>query len=85
PPPDAPASAPAPAPAPQRRPRRPEESAAALGALQSGTAAARFAARPNTGAVPAVPDDAPAATTADGATDDTGRDRNDDHEGGTAR
>ncbi|CAM5338605.1 histidine kinase OS=Streptomyces violarus OX=67380 GN=FHS41_007287 PE=4 SV=1 [Streptomyces violarus] len=73
-----------PAPAPQRRPRRPEESAAALGALQSGTAAARFAARPNTGAVPAVPDDAPAATTADGATDDTGRDRN-DHEGGTAR
>ncbi|GAP47347.1 ATP-binding protein [Streptomyces azureus] len=86
PPPDAPASAPAPAPAPasQRRPRRPEESAAALGALQSGTAAARFAARPNTGAVPAVPDDAPAATTADGATDDTGRDR-DDHEGGTAR
>ncbi|MET9686630.1 ATP-binding protein [Streptomyces coeruleorubidus] len=80
PPPDAPASAPA----PQRRPRRPEESAAALGALQSGTAAARFAARPNTGAVPAVPDDAPAATTADGATDDTGRDRN-DHEGGTAR
>ncbi|MFJ8467453.1 ATP-binding protein [Streptomyces swartbergensis] len=82
PPPDAPA--PAPAPAPQRRPRRPEESAAALGALQSGTAAARFATRPNTGAVPAVPDDAPAATTADGATDDTGRDRN-DHEGGTAR
>ncbi|MEU6183464.1 ATP-binding protein [Streptomyces coeruleorubidus] len=84
-----PPDAPAPAPAPQRRPRRPEESAAALGALQSGTAAARFAARPNTGAVPAVPDDAPAATTADGATDDTGRDRNDhdrnDHEGGTAR
>ncbi|MFH9060470.1 ATP-binding protein [Streptomyces coeruleorubidus] len=78
--PDTPASEPA----PQRRPRRPEESAAALGALQSGTAAARFAARPNTGAVPAVPDDAPAATTADGATDDTGRDRN-DHEGGTAR
>ena len=73
-----------PAPAPQRRPRRPEESAAALGALQSGTASARFAARPNTGAVPAVPDDAAAATTADGATDDTGRDRN-DHEGGTAR
>ncbi|GAA2416716.1 ATP-binding protein [Streptomyces coeruleofuscus] len=73
-----------PAPAPQHRPRRPEESAAALGALQSGTAAARFAARPNNGAVPAVPDDAPAATTADGATDDTGRDRN-DHEGGTAR
>ncbi|MEU0195893.1 ATP-binding protein [Streptomyces afghaniensis] len=83
PPPDTPATAPAPAPAPQRRPRRPEESAAALGALQSGTAAARFAARPNTGAVPAVPEGAPAATTADGP-DDTGRDRN-DHEGGTAR
>lgn len=81
PPPDTPASAAAPA--PQRRPRRPEESAAALGALQSGTAAARFAARPNTGAVPAVPEGAPAATTADGS-DDTGRDRT-DHEGGTAR
>ncbi|MEU0388281.1 ATP-binding protein [Streptomyces chartreusis] len=79
PPPDTPAAAPA----PQRRPRRPEESAAALGALQSGTAAARFAARPNTGAVPAVPEGAPAATTADGS-DDTGRDRT-DHEGGTAR
>ncbi|UOB07803.1 protein kinase [Streptomyces sp. HP-A2021] len=78
---DTPAAAPAPA--PQRRPRRPEESAAALGALQSGTAAARFAARPNTGAPPAVPEGAPAATTADGP-DDTGRDRN-DHEGGTAR
>ncbi|MFH9008443.1 ATP-binding protein [Streptomyces afghaniensis] len=79
PPPDTPAAAPA----PRRRPRRPEESAAALGALQSGTAAARFAARPNTGAPPAVPEGAPAATTADGP-DDTGRDRN-DHEGGTAR
>ncbi|MFI6858040.1 sensor histidine kinase [Streptomyces sp. NPDC050416] len=81
PPPGTPAAAPAPA--PQRRPRRPEESAAALGALQSGTAAARFAARPNTGAPPAVPEGAPASTTADGP-DDTGRDRNDD-EGGTAR
>ncbi|MFF7723501.1 ATP-binding protein [Streptomyces luteogriseus] len=68
--------------APQRRPRRPEESAAALGALQSGTAAARTAARPNTTAVPAVSDGAPAATTADGASEDT--DSN-DHEGGTAR
>ncbi|MCX3289899.1 protein kinase [Streptomyces sp. NEAU-H22] len=66
----------------QRRPRRPEESAAALGALQSGTAAARAAARPNTTAVPAVSDGAPAATTADGASEDT--DSN-DHEGGTAR
>lgn len=86
PPPDSPASspAPAPAPAPQHRPRRPEESAAALGALQSGTAAARCAARPNTGAVPAVPDGVPAATTDDGTPDDTDRDRN-DHEGGTAR
>ena len=65
--------------APRRRPRRPEESAAALGALQSGTAAARSAAGPNTGAVPAVSDDAPATTTADAASDDT------DHEGGTAR
>ncbi|EFL29729.1 predicted protein [Streptomyces viridochromogenes DSM 40736] len=67
----APATAPAPTPAPtptsQRRPRRPEESAAALGALQSGTAAARYAARPNTGALPSVPDGAPAATTADEA------------------
>ncbi|MFJ1961494.1 ATP-binding protein [Streptomyces massasporeus] len=68
--------------APQRRPRRPEESAAALGALQSGTAAARTAAGPNTTAVPAVSDGAPAATTADGASEDT--DSN-DHEGGTAR
>lgn len=68
--------------APQRRPRRPEESAAALGALQSGTAAARTAAGPNTTAVPAVSDGAPAATTADGASEDT--DSNDD-EGGTAR
>ncbi|MGA5363433.1 ATP-binding protein [Streptomyces purpurascens] len=75
----------APAPAPQRRPRRPEESAAALGALQSGTAAGRSgAARPNTGAFPAVPEGAPAATTADTASDDTDHDRN-DHEGGTAR
>ncbi|MFF7045728.1 ATP-binding protein [Streptomyces massasporeus] len=68
--------------APQRRPRRPEESAAALGALQSGTAAARTAAGPNTTGVPAVSDGAPAATTADGASEDT--DSN-DHEGGTAR
>ncbi|MER5834331.1 ATP-binding protein [Streptomyces sp. NPDC002130] len=69
-------------PAPPRRSRRPEESAAALGALQSGTAAARTAARSNAGAVPAVPEGAPAATTADAvseATDST------DHEGGTAR
>ncbi|NEE05950.1 protein kinase, partial [Streptomyces sp. SID7499] len=68
--------------APQRRPRRPEESAAALGALQSGTAAARTAAGPNTTAVPAVSDGAPAATTADGTSEAT--DSN-DHEGGTAR
>ncbi|MFF5313826.1 ATP-binding protein [Streptomyces massasporeus] len=68
--------------APQRRPRRPEDSAAALGALQSGTAAARTAAEPNATAVPAVSDGAPAATTADGASEDT--DSN-DHEGGTAR
>ncbi|MFC9504673.1 ATP-binding protein [Streptomyces sp. NPDC057002] len=75
----------APAPSPQRRPRRPEESAAALGALQSGTAAGRSAAaRPNTGAFPAVPEGAPAVTTADPASDDTDHDRN-DHEGGTAR
>ncbi|MFE9030570.1 ATP-binding protein [Streptomyces iakyrus] len=67
---------------PQRRPRRPEESAAALGALQSGTAAARFAAGSNTGAVPAVPEDAPAATTADPASEDA---HSNDDEGGTAR
>ncbi|MFF5966678.1 ATP-binding protein [Streptomyces collinus] len=66
----------------QRRPRRPEESAAALGALQSGTAAARLAAGSNTGAVPSVPESAPAATTADPASEDV--DSNDD-EGGTAR
>jgi signal transduction histidine kinase len=68
--------------APQRRPRRPEESAAALGALQSGTAAARFAAGSNTGAVPAVPEGAPAATTADPASEDA---HSNDDEGGTAR
>ncbi|WP_328336154.1 ATP-binding protein [Streptomyces violaceus] len=74
-----------PAPAPQRRPRRPEESAAALGALQSGTAAGRSAAaRPNAGAFPAVPEGAPATTTADAASDDTDHDLN-DHEGGTPR
>ncbi|MFE7900215.1 ATP-binding protein [Streptomyces sp. NPDC057424] len=78
-PPSGPAAA---EPAPQRRPRRPEESAAALGALQSGTAAARGAAVSNTGAVPAVSEGAPATTTADSASDDT--DSN-DHEGGTAR
>ncbi|MZF84139.1 protein kinase, partial [Streptomyces sp. SID5643] len=67
---------------PQRRPRRPEESAAALGALQSGTAAARFAAGSNTGAVPAVPEGAPAVTTADPASEDA---HSNDDEGGTAR
>ncbi|MFD5480949.1 ATP-binding protein [Streptomyces hawaiiensis] len=69
-------------PAPARRPRRPEEAAAALGALQSGTAAARKAAASNAGALPAVPEGAPAATTADAASEDA--DSN-DHEGGTAR
>ncbi|MFF6916236.1 ATP-binding protein [Streptomyces sp. NPDC012466] len=69
-------------PAPARRPRRPEDAAAALGALQSGTAAARNAAGSNADAVPAVSEGAPAVTTADGASDDT--DSN-DHEGGTAR
>ncbi|CAL9326872.1 ATP-binding protein [Streptomyces sp. SudanB52_2052] len=74
-----------PADAPGAAPRRrPEESAAALGALQSGTAAARSAAGPNAGPVPAVPEGAPATTTAGTATDDTGHDR-DDEEGGTAR
>ncbi|MFJ3622958.1 ATP-binding protein [Streptomyces iakyrus] len=68
--------------APQRRPRRPEESAAALGALQSGTEAARFAAGSNTGAVPAVPEGAPAVTTADPASEDA---HSNDDEGGTAR
>ncbi|MDT0386454.1 ATP-binding protein [Streptomyces dubilierae] len=63
--------------APQRRPRRPEEAAAALGALQSGTAAARrSAARSNTGPVPAVPENDPAAATAGTAAHDaTGHDR----------
>ncbi|GAA2611072.1 hypothetical protein GCM10010304_73740 [Streptomyces roseoviolaceus] len=85
PPSDTQGSGAAPAPAPQRGPRRPEESAAALGALQSGTAAGRSsAARPNAGAFPAVPEGAPATTTADAASDDTDHDLN-DHEGGTAR
>ncbi|MFF0007745.1 sensor histidine kinase [Streptomyces tibetensis] len=69
-------------PAASPRSRRPEESAAALGALQSGTAAARTAARSNTGAVPAVSEGAPAATTADAASEDTD---SSEHEGGTAR
>ncbi|MFJ8719299.1 ATP-binding protein [Streptomyces violaceus] len=85
PPSDTQGSGSAPAPAPERRPRRPEESAAALGALQSGTAAGRSAAaRPNAGAFPAVPEGAPATTTADAASHDTDHDLN-DHEGGTAR
>ncbi|GAA2766902.1 sensor histidine kinase [Streptomyces paradoxus] len=67
---------------PQRRPRRPEESAAALGALQSGTAAARSAAGSNTAAVPDVPEGAPAATTADPASEDAASNHD---EGGTAR
>jgi signal transduction histidine kinase len=77
----------APADVPRRRPARPEEAAAALGALQSGTAAARSAARSNDGPVPAVPEDAPAATTAGTSADTTDHDRNDrnEHEGGTAR
>ncbi|MER8225448.1 ATP-binding protein [Streptomyces sp. NPDC094143] len=67
----------------RRRPPRPEEAAAALGALQSGTAAARS----NNGPAPAVPEDAPVATTAGASADATDHDRNDrnDHEGGTAR
>ncbi|MFF5370318.1 ATP-binding protein [Streptomyces sp. NPDC013187] len=69
-------------PVPPRRARRPEESAAALGALQSGTAAARAAGRSNTDALPAVPEGAPAATTADTASEDTD---STEHEGGTAR
>ncbi|MGR4854090.1 ATP-binding protein [Streptomyces sp. LARHCF252] len=85
PPSDTQGSGSAPAPAPQRGPRRSEESAAALGALQSGTAAGRSsAARPNAGAFPAVPEGAPATTTAEAASDDTDHDLN-DHEGGTAR
>ncbi|MFF8940515.1 ATP-binding protein [Streptomyces paradoxus] len=67
---------------PQRRPRRPEESAAALGALQSGTAAARSAAGSNAAAVPDVPEGAPAAKTADPASEDTAGNHD---EGGTAR
>ncbi|MEU7723036.1 ATP-binding protein [Streptomyces tibetensis] len=76
---DVPAAA---GPAPSRPSRRPEESAAALGALQSGTAAARTAARSNTGAVPAVSEGAPAASTADAGPEDTD---STEHEGGTAR
>ncbi|MFE1251255.1 ATP-binding protein [Streptomyces sp. NPDC058735] len=62
----------APARAPQQpTPRRPEEAAAALGALQSGTAAARSAVRSNTDEVPSVSDGAPATTSADTASGDT--------------
>ncbi|MFD8236797.1 ATP-binding protein [Streptomyces sp. NPDC059696] len=78
------AAGPAVAPAPPPRARRPEESAAALGALQSGTTAARTAARSNAGTDPAVPEGAPAATTADAAPENTDS-SDDDHEGGTAR
>ncbi|MFJ8536960.1 sensor histidine kinase [Streptomyces sp. NPDC093591] len=63
-----------PAPAPPPAVRRPEQAAAALGALQAGTAAARSAADESTGdASTAVPE------TAANDTDQT------DHEGGTAR
>ncbi|MFD8154254.1 sensor histidine kinase [Streptomyces sp. NPDC059720] len=95
------ATAPAPASAPDTPARRgPEESAAALAALQSGTAAARSATGSNAGtagAVPGVAGAAPAsgaaAATAAPAPEDTGgdtdgNDGNDHihhHEGGTAR
>ncbi|WP_432118738.1 ATP-binding protein [Streptomyces sp. bgisy032] len=84
--PGAPAAADVAVPAPRRAPRRPEEAAAALGALQSGSAAARSAAGSNTGAFPAVPDSAPATAPAGTASDDTATDDTDsnDHEGGTA-
>ncbi|GAB2895660.1 hypothetical protein GCM10027074_74130 [Streptomyces deserti] len=75
----APAQSAAPAPAPPAR--SPEQAAAALGALQSGSAAARAAAGPNTGAASAVPEGAGPGTGA--AADD--RDRNDRQEGGAAR
>ncbi|MFE7880572.1 hypothetical protein ACFU4W_27710, partial [Streptomyces sp. NPDC057417] len=92
------ATAPAPASAPDTPARRgPEESAAALAALQSGTAAARSATGSNAGtagAVPGVAGAAPAsgaaAATAAPAPEDTegdtdGNDHIHHHEGGTAR
>ncbi|MCL8010197.1 sensor histidine kinase [Streptomyces sp. AS02] len=78
-----------PAPRPEvRRPdpgvRRPERAAAALGALQAGTSAARSAAGERTGdASTAVPESAGAARRrAEATADDTDQT---DHEGGTAR
>ncbi|WP_369166505.1 ATP-binding protein [Streptomyces sp. R28] len=71
---------------PEPRPavRRPERAAAALGALQAGTAAARSAADEPTGdASTAVPETAHAAPQrAEAAANDTDQT---DHEGGTAR
>ncbi|MGW2825251.1 ATP-binding protein [Streptomyces sp. NPDC001443] len=78
---------------PPRPARRPEEAAAALGALQSATAAARAEAAPDLDAVPdAVPEPAPEPVAArrsgedpTDATDTTDTTEQTDHEGGTAR
>ncbi|MFD9002252.1 ATP-binding protein [Streptomyces sp. NPDC059582] len=69
--------------APARPARRPEESAAALGALQSGTAAARSATGPDAADAPdAEPEPVRARSSAEGAADDT---EQTDYEGGAAR
>ncbi|WDF44339.1 ATP-binding protein [Streptomyces sp. T12] len=79
-----PAAAASDVPAPRPAVRRPERAAAALGALQAGTAAARSAADESTGgASTAVPEAAHAAPQrAEAAANDTDQT---DHEGGTAR
>ncbi|MFI7413887.1 ATP-binding protein [Streptomyces sp. NPDC049627] len=71
-------------PAPRSAEPRPEQAAAALGALQAGTAAARATAGEGTdGAATAVPDTARAARQrAEAGTDDADQT---DHEGGTTR
>ncbi|WP_432192473.1 ATP-binding protein [Streptomyces sp. bgisy027] len=78
-----PASDDAPAPAPAER--RPEQAAAALGALQAGTAAARKASAEPTGddAATAVPKAVARDTDRTDRTDRTDHDH--EHEGGTAR
>ncbi|MGW7166936.1 ATP-binding protein [Streptomyces sp. NPDC054884] len=86
------ASAQAPQPTPARSPERraarsPEDAAAALGALQSGTAAARAAAAADTGAVDTGVVDTAAADTAAGAPGEAPADHIDqtDDEEGAAR
>ncbi|MFJ4693150.1 ATP-binding protein [Streptomyces sp. NPDC088766] len=77
------ATGPSTAPGPARPPRRPEEAAAALGALQTGTAAARAGAAPAGAARPAAHDTD--QTDQISHTDHTGHTGHTDDEGGAAR